>query len=91
MVREWRFAIGVQTPLGAGFQLDITPPPPLSTLGNCLDVCVFGRGASLSHASLNSGVNEYLVGQRWQFVRLVQCPEIAAGLYALHGVEMTHE
>ena len=30
------------------------------------------------HASLDSGVNEYLVGQIWQCVRLVPSAEIAA-------------
>ena len=39
--------------------------------------CVLGRGTSPSHASLHSGVNEYLVGQRWQCVRLVSSAEMA--------------
>ena len=43
-----------------------------------------------SYTSLDSGVNEYLVGQCWQCLRYVQCAEMAAGLYALYGVEMAH-
>ena len=31
------------------------------------------------------------IGQRWQFVRLFECAEIAVGLYAFSGVEMAHE
>ena len=40
------------------------------------DVVVLGTLPS--HASLDSGVNEYLVGQRWQCVRLVFSAEMAA-------------
>ena len=36
---------------------------PLSTLGHCFDVCVLSTLPS--PASLDSGVNEYLVGQRF--------------------------
>ena len=36
------------------------------------------QGTLPSHASLDSGVNEYLVGQRWQCVRLVPSAEMAA-------------
>ena len=39
---------------------------------------------------LVSGVNEYVVGQRWQWVRYTQCAEMAAGLDALRGIEMSH-
>ena len=42
---------------------------PLSTMRYCFGVCVLGQGTLPSHASLESGVNEYLVGQRWQCVR----------------------
>ena len=43
-------------------------------------------------ASLHSGVNEYLVGQRWQCVRYVPCAEMAAELYAPQlPREMTNE
>ena len=45
-----------------------------------------------SHASLDSGVNEYLVGQRWQCVRLVPIAEMAASdVCSKKGVEMVHE
>ena len=49
---------------------------PLSILGHCFE---------------EQGENEYLVRQRRQCVQLVQCAEMAAGLYALHRVEMAHE
>ena len=43
-------------------------------------------------ASLHSGVNEYLVGQRWQCVRYVPCAEMATELYAPQlPREMTNE
>ena len=64
---------------------------PLSTLGHCFDVGVLGHVTLLSYASLDSDVNEYLIGQRWQCLRLVQCAEMSAGLYARRGVEMVHE
>ena len=52
-------------------------------------VCLWARHFTLKiNASLE---NEYLVGQRWQYVRQVQCAETAAGLYAPRGVEMAHE
>ena len=38
-------------------------------LGTLLRCCVIGQGTSPSNASLDSGENEYLVGQRWQCVR----------------------
>ena len=38
-------------------------------LGTLLRCCVLGQGTSPSNASLDSGENEYLVGQRWQCVR----------------------
>ena len=48
--------------------------------------------ASPSRASLDSGVNEYLVGQRWQCVRLVPSAEMAAiAVCSIKGVEMVHE
>ena len=51
-----------------------------------------GQGTLPSYASLNSGVNEYLVGQRWQFVRLVSSAEMAASaVCSKKGVEMVHE
>ena len=50
-----------RTPLGARFS-EKYHVSPHSMLGHCLDVVS-------SNASLNSGVNEYLVGQRWQCER----------------------
>ena len=38
-------------------------------LGTLLRCCVLGQGTSPSNASLDSGENEYLVGQRWHCVR----------------------
>ena len=43
-----------------------------------LRCCVLGHGSSSSNASRDSGENEYLVGQRWQYVRLVPSAEMAA-------------
>ena len=63
----------------------------MSSQGAALRCCVLGQGTSPSNASLDSGENEYLVGQRWQCVRQVQCAETAAELYALRGVEKPHE
>ena len=62
----------------------------MSCLGTLLRCRVLRQGTSPSNASLDSGENEYLVGQRWQCVS-AQRAETAAGLYALLGVEMAHE
>ena len=54
--------------------------------------CDLGQDTLPSHASLDSGVNEYLVGQRWQCVRLVPSAEMAASaVCSKKGVEMVHE
>ena len=54
--------------------------------------CVLGQSTLSSHASLDSGVNQYLVGQRWQCVRLVPSAEMAVSVVcSKKGVEMTHE
>ena len=50
-------------------------PLNIATLFRC---CVLGQGTLPSHASLDSGVNEYLLGQRWQCVRLVLSAKMAA-------------
>ena len=47
-------------PLGKGFS-------PLN-LGTSFRCCVLGQGTSPSNALLDSGENEYLVGQIWQCV-----------------------
>ena len=44
------------------------PSLNIETLSRC---CILGKGTLPSHASLDSGVNEYLAGQRWQCVRLI--------------------
>ena len=41
----------------------------VTTLGHYLDICVLGQGISPSHAPLDSGVTEYIVGLRGQRVR----------------------
>ena len=64
-------------------------PLNIGTLFRC---CVLRQGTLPSHASLDSGVNEYLVGQRWQCVRLVPSAEMAASaVCSKKGVEMVHE
>ena len=64
-------------------------PLNIGTLSRC---CVLGQGTSPSNASLDSGVDEYLVGQRWQCVRLVPSAEMAASaVCSKKGVEMVHE
>ena len=64
-------------------------PLNIGTLFRC---CVLGHDTLPSHASLDSGVNEYLVGQRWQCVRLVPSAEMAASaVCSKKGVEMVHE
>ena len=64
-------------------------PLNIGTLFRC---CVLGQDTLPSHASLDSGVNDYLVGQRWQCVRLVPSAEMAASAVCpKKGVEMVHE
>ena len=64
-------------------------PLNIGTLFRC---CVLGQDTLPSHASLDSGVNEYLVGQRWQCVRLVPSAEMAASaVCSKKGVEIVHE
>ena len=52
-------------------------PVNLGTLCRC---GVLGKDTSPSNASLDSGENDYLVGQRWQCAR---CEKMVAGMYAL--------
>ena len=64
-------------------------PLNIRTLFRC---CVLRQGTLPSHASLDSGTNEYLVRQRWQCVRLVPSAEMAASaVCSKKGVEMVHE
>ena len=51
-------------------------------MGTLFRCCVLGQGTLPSHALLDSGVNEYLVGQRWQCVRLVPSAEKLQVMYA---------
>ena len=61
-------------------------------VGTLFRCCVLGQDTLPSHASLDSGVNEYLVGQRWQCVRLAPSAEMAASaVCSKKGVEMVHE
>ena len=70
-------------------EISCFPPLNIRTLFRC---CVLGQDTLPSHASLDSGVNEYLVGQRWQCVRLVPSAEMAASaVCSKKGVEMVHE
>ena len=64
-------------------------PINIGTLFRC---CLLGQGTLSSHAPLDSDINEYLVGQRWQCVRLVPSAEMAASaVCSKNGVEMVHE
>ena len=95
MVRTWRSADVAACPAVSNrawcrIFREISCSSPLN-LGTLLRCYVLGQGTSPSNASVDSGENEYLVGQRWQCVRKVQCAETAAGLYALRGIEMAHE
>ena len=95
MVRAWRSADVaacrvVSNPAWCRIFREISCFSPLN-LGTLLRWCVLGQDTSPSNASFDSGENEYLVGQRWQCVRKVQCAETAARLYAPRGVEMAHE
>ena len=58
--------------LGVDFLRNIMPPPPFNVGISLFRFCVLGQGILLLCASLDSGVNEYLVGQRWQYVREIQ-------------------
>ena len=61
-------------------------------IGTLFRYCVFGQDTLPLHASLDSGENEYLVGQRWQCVRLVPSAEMAASaVCSKKGVETVRE
>ena len=58
--------VRVQSPLATGFlQISL-----ILTEGHFALLCL-GQGTSFSSVSLQSGVNEYPVGQRWQNVQYV--------------------
>ena len=64
---------------------------PSQYRGIILMLCPW-QGILPSHASLDSGVKEYLVGQRWQCVKLVSSAEMAASaVCSKKGVEIVHE
>ena len=58
-------AMRIRIPLPAGFFREISRFSPLN-IGALFRCCVLGQSTL---ASLDSGVNEYLVGQRWQCVQ----------------------
>ena len=70
-------AVQFRIPPGAGFQRNILSLPS-QYIGTLFPCCVLGQGTLPSNASLESGVNEYLVEQRWQCVRLAPSAEMAA-------------
>ena len=81
-------AVRFRIPLGAGFS-EKYHVSPLSILGHSFDVV--SQDTLPSHALLDSGVNEYPVGQRWQCVRLVPSAEMAASaVCSKKGVEIVH-
>ena len=72
MGRAWRSAVvaacrAVLNHAWCRIFSEISCFPPLN-LGTLLGCCVLGQGTSPSDASLDSGENKYLVGQRWQCV-----------------------
>ena len=91
MVKAWRSADvaacrAVSNPAWCKIFRELSCFSPY-TFGTLLRCCVLGQSTSPANASLDSGENEYLVGQRWQCVRYVQCAETAAGLCT----RMAHE
>ena len=73
MVRAWRSADvaacrAVSNPAWCRIFREILCFSPLN-LGTLLRCCVLGQGTSPLNASIDSGENEYLIGQRWQCVR----------------------
>ena len=75
MVTAWNFANvtacrAVSNPAWCRKSREILWFFPLN-IGTLFRCCVLGQRTLPSHASLGSCVNEYPVGQRWQYVRLV--------------------
>ena len=68
MVRAWRSADVAVCRAVSNPAREISCFSPLN-LGTLLRWCVLGQDTSPSNASLDSGENGYLVGQRWQCVR----------------------
>ena len=76
MVRAWRSADvaacrAISNPAWYRIFKEISCFSTLN-LGTLRGWYVLGQGTSPSNASLHSGENEYLVGQRWQCARYVQ-------------------
>ena len=66
--------------------------PLLPILGHYFNVVSLGKTLYPNMLQFDSGVNEYLVGLRWQCVRLIPSAEIAASdVCSTKGVEMIHE
>ena len=70
MARAWSFANvtacrAVLNPAWGRIFREISCLSPLN-IGTLFLCCGLGHDLLPSHASLDSGVNEYLVGQRWQ-------------------------
>ena len=81
----------VSNPAWCGIIREISCLSPLN-IGTLFRCCVLGQDTLPSHASLDSGVNEYLVRQRWQCVRIVPSAEMAASAVCFKkGVEIVHE
>ena len=58
-------------------------------IGAIFQCFVLGKGTLPSHASLDSGVYEYLVGQRWQCLGLVPSAEmVTSAVCSKKGVAM---
>ena len=71
--------------------IEISCFSPLN-IGTLFLCCVLGQRTLPSHASLDSDVNEYLLGHRWQCVRFVPSADMAASaVCSKKGVEMVHE
>ena len=76
----------VTNPAWCSIFREISCFPPLN-MGALFRWCVLGQGTLL-----DSGVNKYLVGLKWQCVRLVPSAEMAASaVSSKKGVEMVHE
>ena len=72
MVRAWRFANAaasraVSNPARCRIFRKFSCFSALN-IGTFFRCCIIGHVTLPSHASLDSGVNEYLVGKRWQYV-----------------------
>ena len=96
MARAWSFASvnacrAVSNPAWCRIFREISCFSSLK-IGTLFRCCVVGQGTLPSYASLDSDVNKYLVGQRWQCVRLVPSAKMAASAAcSKKGVEMVHE